>query len=93
MQSSSEKQGIFFDAFFQRMQSEPQLRVAIVFQLVDWSPDTTDLIMKPFEDEGLPEEFLFAYIESLLTIGLIRYEDGSQKQGWNEFLKWIENFK
>jgi len=93
MESSSEKQGIFFDAFFQRMQSEPQLRAAVVFQLVDWSPDTTDLFMEAFENAGLPEEFLFAFRESLRTVGLIRYEDGSQKPAWNEFLNWIENFK
>lgn len=93
MESSSEKQGIFFDAFFQRMQSEPQLRAAVVFQLVDWSPDTTDLFMEAFENAGLPEEFLFAFRESLRTVGLIRYEDGSQKPAWNEFLNWIENFQ
>ena len=93
MESSSEKQSIFFDAFFQRMQSEPQLRAAVVFQLVDWSPDTTDLFMEAFENAGLPEEFLFAFRESLRTVGLIRYEDGSQKPAWNEFLNWIENFK
>ncbi len=92
MQSSPEKQGIFFDAFFQRMQSEPQLRAAVVFQLVDWSPDTTDLFMEAFENAGLSEEFLFAFRESLRTAGLIHYEDGSQKPAWNEFLKWIENF-
>jgi hypothetical protein len=38
------------------------------------------------EDEGLPQDFIDQFSESLETIGLINYDDGLRKKAWYEFV-------
>lgn len=89
LNSDEEIQRRFFEVFFTEMRKEERMRAAYVFQLVDWSPETTDILAQFLEDEGLPQEFIDAFRESLETMGLICYDDGTSKAAWNEFLKWL----
>ena len=90
--SDMETQRRFFEVFFEEMASRERIRAAYVFQLVDWSPEVTDLVADPLRAEGVPVEFVQVFAESLQTIGLIRYEDGVSKPAWDEFLRWVERF-
>ena len=90
LNSSTEIQRNFFEVFFKQMQKHKRIKVAYNFQLVDWSPKVTDLYTKLLENEGLSQEFIDQFAESLETIGLINYSDGTRKYAWNEFLYWIE---
>ena len=90
--SDVETQRRFFEVFFGEMTKWERIRAAYVFQLVDWSPEVTDLVADPLRAEGVPVEFVQVFSESLETIGLIRYEDGVSRPAWYEFLQWIERF-
>jgi hypothetical protein len=92
LNSSEEIQEKFFEVFFQQMEQEERIRSACVFQLVDWSPEVTDLFLQAFEDEELPQEFIDAFAESLETIGLINYSNGERKMAWKTFTKWIRKY-
>jgi hypothetical protein len=92
LSSSNEIQRKFFEIFFSEMKKEDRIRAAYVFQLVDWSPEVTDMFLQLFEGEELPPVFIDALAESLKTIGLIRYSDGKRRPAWNEFIKWLEEF-
>ncbi len=88
LNSSEEIQAAFFDTFFSRMQQEPQMRAAFVFQLVDWSPEAIAVLNSTWE-EGVPEEFIEQYGAVLASIGLIRYEDGQSKAAWSRVVHWM----
>lgn len=89
LNSSEAIQAAFFDTFFSRMQTEPQMRAAFVFQLVDWSPEAIAVLNTTYE-EDVPEEFIEQYSAVLASIGLIQYEDGRQKAAWGRLLHWVE---
>ncbi|NBB88881.1 MAG: hypothetical protein GVX96_03715 [Bacteroidetes bacterium] len=93
LNSSQETQRKFFEVFFKEMENEPQLRAAFNFQLVDWSPEVTAIFSEELVNEGASEEFVNQFAESLTTMGLIHYTDGSRKKAWNEFLFWLESFE
>ena len=93
LNSSQETQRKFFEVFFKEMKNEPQLRAAFNFQLVDWSPEVTAIFSEELVNEGASEEFVNQFAESLTTMGLIHYTDGSRKKAWNEFLFWLESFE
>lgn len=93
LESNEEIQRQFFEVFYTEMQKEERIRAAYVFQLVDWSPTLTASFIQPLEGSGVPQEFIDGFAESLNTIGLINYSDGSRKLAWNEFVKWVEAFK
>jgi enolase len=59
---------------------------------VDWSPEVTQIFVDILRDENVPEEFIDVFVESLETIGLIRYEDGMSRPAWDEFVRWTERF-
>jgi hypothetical protein len=88
--SNEEIQRRFFEVFFDEMQKHDRLRVAYLFQLVDWSPRVSNLMAESLRSEEVPAGFVEVFIESLETIGLIRYEDGTRKAAWYEYLGWIE---
>lgn len=88
--SNEEIQRQFFEVFFTEMQKEERIRAAYVFQLVDWSPTLTSSYIQLLE--GLPQEFIDGFEESLNTIGLLHYEDGQRKAAWGEFMRWVEEF-
>lgn len=90
LNSSQEIQRRFFEIFFEQMQQQERIKVAYNFQLVDWSPEVTDLYAEAFKGEGLPQEFIDQFSESLKTTGLINYNNGTRKNAWNEFIYWIE---
>lgn len=88
LNSSEAIQAAFFDTFFSRMQQEPQMRAAFIFQLVDWSPEAIAVLNSTWE-EGVPEEFIEQYGAVLASIGLIRYDDGQRKAAWERVLHWL----
>ena len=92
LNSSEEIQRRFFELFFEKMNTTDQIKIAYNFQLVDWSPEVSELLAQGFESEEVPQEFIGQWKESLETIGLINYSDGSRKDAWNEFLFWVEEF-
>lgn len=83
----------FYEAFFTRMAREERFRAAWVFQLVDWSPATTDLILDLLRADNLPDDFVNEYGEILNTIGLISYETGERKPAWEEVMEWLLKFE
>ncbi|MEL7531823.1 MAG: hypothetical protein AAFN10_10970, partial [Bacteroidota bacterium] len=87
-----ENQRLFFETVFEYMEQQPRFRAAVVFQLVDWSPATSGIFRQDLLDGGVDEDFVNVFLESLETLGLIRFSDGSPKPAWNEFLKWVERF-
>lgn len=87
LNSSEAIQAAFFDTFFSRMQQEPRMRAAFVFQLVDWSPEAIAVLNTTYE-EGVPEEFIEQYGAVLASIGLIHYEDGRRKTAWERVMYW-----
>lgn len=91
--SSQEIQRKFFEIFFEQMQQQERIKVAYNFQLVDWSFEVTDLYAEAFQGEGLPQEFIDQLSESLETVGLINYSDGTRKNAWDEFIYWMEEMK
>ena len=93
LDSSEETQRKFFEVFFGEMQKHDRIKAAYNFQLVDWSPEVTDIFTQSLEDEGLPKDYLDQFSESLETIGLINYENGMRKQAWNEFVFWLTEFE
>ena len=92
LNSSQEIQRKFFEVFFSEMKKEERIKAAFNFQLVDWSPEVTEIFNEMLEDEGLSQEFIDQFAESLETIGLINYTNGKRKQAWDEFLLWLTEF-
>ena len=92
LNSSQEIQQKFFEVFYTEMKKEERIKAAFIFQLVDWSPEVTELFNEMLADEGMPQEFIDQFAESLETIGLINYHDGMRKKAWNEFIYWLAEF-
>ncbi len=92
LNSSQEIQRKFFEVFFTEMKKEERIKAAFNFQLVDWSPEVTEIFNEMLEDEGLSQEFIDQFAESLETIGLINYTNGARKQAWDEFIFWLTEF-
>ena len=92
LDSSEEIQRKFFEVFFSEMQKHDRIRAAYNFQMVDWSPDTTEIFSEVLRDEGLDQDFINQFAESLNTIGLMHYSDGTKKPAWDEFIRWVEEF-
>ena len=92
LNSSQEIQRKFFEVFFAEMKKEERIKAAFNFQLVDWSPEVTEIFNEMLEDEGMPQEFIDQFAESLETIGLINFTNGTRKQAWDEFLFWLTEF-
>ncbi|MEM6846356.1 MAG: hypothetical protein AAF632_29385 [Bacteroidota bacterium] len=90
LNSSQEIQRKFFEIFFEEMIQQERIKAAYNFQLVDWSPEVTELYSEAFEGEGLPQGFIDQLSESLETMGLINYSSGTRKSAWNEFIYWME---
>jgi hypothetical protein len=88
MGSSLETQKRFFETVFAELKSRPKFRAAYVFQLVDWDPDLVkEVYSEPLRKEGVPSLFIRQYAESLETVGLIRFSDGTPRPAWSTFLK------
>ncbi|MFP4060633.1 MAG: hypothetical protein ACLFUC_09155 [Bacteroidales bacterium] len=92
LNSSQEIQRKFFEVFFNEMKEKERIKAAFNFQLVDWSPEVTEIFNEMLENEGLPQDFIDQFAESLETIGLIQYDNGTRKKAWNEFLFWVSEF-
>lgn len=90
--ASEESQRLFFETVFGYMEEHPRFRAAVVFQLIDWSPSTANIFRQDLLDSGIGEDFVNMFLESLETVGLMRFEDGTPKSAWNEFLQWVERF-
>jgi len=92
LNSSQETQRKFFEVFFSEMKKEERIKAAFNFQLVDWSPEVTEIFSEMLAEEGMPQEFIDQFAESLETIGLINYNTGTRKKAWDEFLFWLTEF-
>ncbi len=92
LNSSQEIQQKFFEVFFTEMKKEERIKAAFIFQLVDWSPEVTEIFNEMLADEGMPQEFIVQFAESLETIGLINFNDGTRKKAWDEFIFWLAEF-
>ena len=92
LNSSRETQLRFFELFFTEMKRTERIKAAYIFQLVDWSPEVTEIFARLLEEEGLPEDFIEQFSESLETIGLIDYDTGERKIAWDEFVFRLEEF-
>jgi hypothetical protein len=88
--TSPEIQAQFFEVAFETIRATPELRVAVVFQLVDWSEELVELVFGAMLDEGLPEAFIDSFREWLDTSGLITYDDASERPAWDVFLRAVE---
>jgi len=93
LNSSQEIQRNFFEVFFTKMKNEERIKAAFNFQLVDWSPEATEILAQALEDEGMPQDFIGQFSESLETIGLINYDTGMRKKAWNEFVSGLTEFE
>ncbi len=93
LNSSQEIQQKFFEVFFSEMKNEERIKAAFNFQLVDWSTEVTEIFSQELEDEGMPQEFIDQFAESLETIGLINYNNGTRKKAWDEFVFWLKEFE
>ncbi|MFK8039586.1 MAG: hypothetical protein AB8B74_14945 [Crocinitomicaceae bacterium] len=76
LNSSESIQRDFFKTFFTRMEQEDRIKAAYVFQLVDWSPETTKIITSSLDGE-VPSYFTEQYGLTLQSIGLIDYKTGT----------------
>jgi hypothetical protein len=91
--SSEEKQRNFFEVFFTEMKNQNQIKVAYIWQMVDWDAELAQSYVQPLADEGIDPVFIDEFSESLTTIGLIKHTDGTRKKAWNEFINRIKSFK
>ncbi|MFO7830215.1 MAG: hypothetical protein R6V23_16455 [Bacteroidales bacterium] len=92
LNSSQEIQRKFFEVFFTEMKKTDRIIVAYNFQLVDWSPEVTEILAQDLVDEGLSQDFIDQFSESLETIGLVNYNNGARKKAWDEFVYWLAEF-
>ena len=90
--SNEEIQRRFFEIFYEEMEKHERIRAAYVFQLVDWSSEVSQIFVDILRAENVPEDFIDVFVESLETIGLIRYEDGRSRPAWDEFVSWLDRF-
>lgn len=63
---------------------EPRLRAAFAFQLIDWSPEAIALLESSIQDA--PQWFIDRFVESLATMGMLRYADGTPRPAWTAWL-------
>jgi hypothetical protein len=87
--ASEPQQAAFFAATIQVMRQQPRLRAAFVFQLLDWSPE----LAKAYSDPFRPTYPLLAdqVEESLATLGLVRWTDGTAKPAWSTVVQGISS--
>ena len=90
IQGTLEKQKAFYEAVWEKLSETEQFRVAVVFQLLDWSPELTDYYLEWLD--GMPQWFIDRFEESLRTMGLCRWEDGSELPSWDAFINGLEMF-
>mgnify|MGYP006293190411 CR=1 FL=1 len=93
LNSSQEIQRKFFEVFFTEMKKNDRIKVAYNFQLVDWSPEVTEIFVQTLEEEGMSQDFIVQFSESLETIGLINFNNGVRKKAWDEFVLWLTEFE
>lgn len=90
MKASLEQQRLFIQKMAAEMNAQPRLRAAFVFQLVDWSPQLTDMFTKVILGEmDASNPFAKNFQEWNLTTGLVRLKDGTPRPAWNAFLDGI----
>ncbi|MHC4479708.1 MAG: hypothetical protein ACYS1C_01865 [Planctomycetota bacterium] len=90
MGGTAEKQRRFFEKAIAEIEAQPRFRAAVVFQMVDWSPELTEAYGDIFRQAGLPDGWIGRLEELLRTVGLCRYEDGSARPAWFAFLEGLE---
>ncbi len=94
---SLEHQRNFFEQYFAAI-SNTSVRVAIVFQLVDWTQGTiefyADALRPIMESEPAFREnpdLIFVFLDQLSSIGVVDAATGEPKPAWFEFMKALGN--
>ncbi len=87
---SPERQAAYFETVAQHMVADPQLRVAFVFQMLDWSPSLTQLFVDELLALGFGQDVADSFAESLSTMGLCRWDDASCRPAWDSVLTAIQ---
>ena len=82
--ATAELQAAFYADVGAALAVEPRLRAAFAFQLVDWSPEAIALLEASVQDA--PQWFIDRFVESLGTIGMRRYADGTPRPAWSAWL-------
>ncbi len=82
--------------YFQSMQriiaENPSIRAAFQFQLIDSNAaDDQKYYGGILLDEGLSEDVVTGILEGLGTLGVLKYDDGSEKPGWNAFFELLKS--
>ncbi|MEL7232260.1 MAG: hypothetical protein AAGJ85_07105, partial [Pseudomonadota bacterium] len=92
LMGASDIQVEFFEDMTARVATDPQLRAATVFQLLDWSPSLARSFSDPVRDAGFP---LAAdrLEEWLATVGLCRWADAICRDAWPVFLEGVEDIR
>jgi hypothetical protein len=89
--TSAATQQRFFDLAFAAIKSEPKVRFASVFLMVDWSTSLFDSVYRPIlEQAGLPAVFIDSFEEWLTTSGFITYQDGRERPSWATFIAALQ---
>ena len=89
LMGNPQTQADFFRFSAEAFAEDEQLRAAIVFQLLDWSPENAQLFGDFLRAEGMP--IVADQIEeSLATTGLCRWSDGVCRDAWASWLNGLE---
>lgn len=81
-------QTAFFNAAFDRIESDDQFRGGTIFQLYDWSSELTRLLSDPLLNSENTEIRAFGarFEEWLRTVGLCNFETTQCRPAWDAFL-------
>jgi len=88
--TSLDLQRQYLEIFFEEIAKEPIIRTAVWFTMVDFDPGTAELLVAPLRDEGISESFIDAFLETLVTSGLLRFADGSERPAWSSFVEALD---
>ncbi len=93
MQANEQKQAVFFEHVFDKLNREARFRAAYIFQMVDWDPQLVDsYYTQVLLAEGLSVDFATRFAESLETTGLIKLSNGGERAAWPVFIKWVQTY-
>ncbi|MEM1087461.1 MAG: hypothetical protein AAGH90_07010 [Pseudomonadota bacterium] len=89
LMGTAEIQVEFFEDMTARIASDPQLRAATVFQLLDWSPELAKSFSDPLRDAG--SDLAADRLEEwLATVGLCRWADATCRDAWPTLLNGVQ---
>lgn len=88
--ASLEHQRDWYVAAFEAMAARPRIRGAAAFQMLDMAPEIWALYEEWLIGIGIEGEGLDIIREAFVTLGIVRYDDGTPKLAWPAFLDGVE---